>query len=85
MLLPLLQLLQQLKHPAACLQDVYPGHLDVVISGVVNAGEEYEDTAARYECCLEPPRVLHHLCLINALPAIHLLHQDILSHSGRLS
>ncbi|GIL79236.1 hypothetical protein Vretimale_16429 [Volvox reticuliferus] len=28
-------------------KDVYPGHWDVVISGVVRAGEEYEDTAAR--------------------------------------
>jgi hypothetical protein len=29
-------------------QDVYPAHLDVVISGVVNVGEEYSDTACRY-------------------------------------
>ncbi|KAG2498551.1 hypothetical protein HYH03_003302 [Edaphochlamys debaryana] len=28
-------------------KDVYPGHWDVVISGVVCRGEEYEDTAAR--------------------------------------
>lgn len=28
-------------------QDVYPAHWDVVIAGVVRAGEEYEDTAAR--------------------------------------
>ncbi|GIL61198.1 hypothetical protein Vafri_15591 [Volvox africanus] len=28
-------------------KDVYPGHWDVVIAGVVRAGEEYEDTAAR--------------------------------------
>ncbi|EFJ50066.1 hypothetical protein VOLCADRAFT_89051 [Volvox carteri f. nagariensis] len=28
-------------------KDVYPGHWDVVIAGVVQAGEEYEDTAAR--------------------------------------
>ncbi|GLI65735.1 hypothetical protein VaNZ11_009341 [Volvox africanus] len=28
-------------------KDVYPGDWDVVIAGVVRAGEEYEDTAAR--------------------------------------
>lgn len=28
-------------------KDVYPGLLDVVTSGVVSAGESYEDTAAR--------------------------------------
>lgn len=28
-------------------KDVYPAHWDVVIAGVVRAGEEYEDTAAR--------------------------------------
>ncbi|GLC44019.1 hypothetical protein PLESTB_000220500 [Pleodorina starrii] len=28
-------------------KDVYSGHWDVVIAGVVRAGEEYEDTAAR--------------------------------------
>ncbi|GFR49122.1 hypothetical protein Agub_g10920 [Astrephomene gubernaculifera] len=28
-------------------KDVYPGYWDVVVSGVVRAGEEYEDTAAR--------------------------------------
>lgn len=29
------------------LQDVYPGHLDVVVAGIVRAGEEYHETAAR--------------------------------------
>lgn len=28
-------------------KDCYPGRLDVTVSGVVNAGEEYKDTAAR--------------------------------------
>eukprot|EP00243_Klebsormidium_subtile_P011774 TRINITY_DN6824_c0_g1_i1.p1 TRINITY_DN6824_c0_g1~~TRINITY_DN6824_c0_g1_i1.p1 ORF type:complete len:355 (-),score=35.99 TRINITY_DN6824_c0_g1_i1:396-1460(-) len=31
-------------------KDLYPGHLDVVVSGCVNVGEEYSDTIVRELC-----------------------------------
>jgi len=42
-------------------KDVYPGRLDVVISGVVGAGESYEEAAARElleEVGVAPPRLV---------------------------
>ncbi|KAG2431970.1 hypothetical protein HYH02_013186 [Chlamydomonas schloesseri] len=38
---------QLLVYKRSSRKDVYPGHWDVVTAGVVRAGEEYEDTAAR--------------------------------------